>query len=141
MSTETSPLIGLFQLNLVSTTGLLGAPTFHLGLLVNPSGETVTGLVNITQAIDPKLSGSNVNVNVTGTYQELVFGAQTTKVIVLNGEYVYSVPPPAIGSFLCKFNAVIHLDEDWNGTGSYTWGFNQKAANVPTKEVVALATA
>lgn len=141
MSTQTSPLIGLFQLNLVATTGLMGAPTFHMGLLINPSGGSVTGIVNITQAVDPNSSASNANVNVSGTYQELVFGSQTTKVIVLNGEYVYSVPPPAIGSFLCKFNAVIHLDENWDGTGSYIWGFDQKAVNVPTKDVPTLAVA
>lgn len=141
MSVQTSPLIGLFQLNLVATTGLMGAPTFHMGLLVNPSEGRVTGLVNITQAVDPKSSASNANVNVTGTYTELVFGGQETKAIVLSGEYVYSVPPPAIGSFLCKFNAIIHLGDDWNGTGTYTWGFDQKAADVPTKEVPTLAAA
>jgi hypothetical protein len=134
MSKQPQPLIGLFQLDLFASNNMPGSTSFHMALLVHPSDESVTGFVEISAALGPKYPNSKVYV--TGTYQELVFGGTVTKVLVLNGDYVYSFPPPAIGSALLKFNAVIHLDSNWDGTGNYTWGFNQKESNVPTNQVL-----
>ncbi|WP_295650293.1 DUF1842 domain-containing protein [uncultured Mucilaginibacter sp.] len=135
MSTETSPLIGLYQLCLLAEQkGLLGAPTFHLGLLVNAPHGTVTGQVHITQAVTPP-SGA-VTVNVTGTLHELVFGPTVTKVLTLSGQYIVSFPPPAIGSYLAHFSAtIVFHGNGWvNGLGNFHWA-NHIDNNVPTNSI------
>src|ERR1700744_5104662 len=102
---SSKPLAGLYRLCLeAQKPGLLGAPVFHLNLLVYPSGSSVTGIVNISQSVTPP--GNNITVRVTGTIHEMVFGAQVTKVISLTGEYVVSFPPPAIGSYLAQYKSV-----------------------------------
>ncbi|WP_448699158.1 DUF1842 domain-containing protein [Mucilaginibacter sp. AW1-3] len=134
MSTST-PLAGLFQLCLLAEKpGLLGAPVFNLKLLVYPAGQSVTGLVHISQSVTPQ--GAPVVVNVHGTLHEMVFGAQVTKVITLSGQYVVSFPPPAIGSYLANFSAtlVFNQKDAWTGVSNFAWG-HQTDNGVPTHSV------
>jgi len=135
MSTSTAQAIGLYQLCLNGAkTGLLGAPTFHVSLLVNPSANSITGVVQITQSVTPH--GAATSINVTGTVHEMGFGGQNTKVIVLKGQYVVSVPPPAIGAYLQEFEAAIvfHGDGWANGLGNFHWGTSVDNS-VPVKSV------
>lgn len=131
-STQTNPLIGLYQLCLLAEKpGMLGSPVFDLALLVHPSASSVTGVVHITQSVTPP--NGNITVNVTGNIHELVFGSQVTKVLTLTGQYVVSFPPPAIGSYLAHFAAtIVFHGNDWsNGVGNFHWN-NQIDNNVPT---------
>jgi hypothetical protein len=56
-----------------------------------------------------------------------------TQVVALEGEYVQSFPPPAIGSYLAKFTAHMAIDNNWNGTGGFTYE-NHDVNDVPVKK-------
>jgi hypothetical protein len=131
---SSKPLAGLYRLCLeAEKPGLLGSPSFHLSLLVYPSGSSVTGIVHIAQSVTPP--GGNITVNVTGSIHEMAFGAQVTKVIALSGEYAVSFPPPAIGMYLAPFKAtIVFHNEDKQGLSTFEWG-HQIDTNVPTTNV------
>ncbi|MFD0992871.1 DUF1842 domain-containing protein [Tenacibaculum geojense] len=109
----------------IGNVGMPGAPIAHFSLVVNAASGTATGLVEITQAIDAK----PIEVKVNGTIRHTGYG-NVTKIVNLEGEYVVSVPPPAIGSYLQKFSAYLDIDNSWNGTGGFTYG-NQHIKDVP----------
>jgi hypothetical protein len=135
MSKPTPPLADLYRLCLTAEKpGLLGAPTFHIALLVHPSGNSVSGVVHITQAVTPP--NGSITVNVTGTIHELVFGAQITKVIVISGTYIVRCLPPALCLYQEHFTATIAFHgNDWTqGSGNFHWA-NNTDNNVPTKSV------
>ncbi len=111
----------------IGNVGMPGAPIAHFSLVVNAASGTVSGMVEITQAIDSK----PIEVKVTGNIRYTGYG-EVTKIVSLNGEYVVSVPPPAIGSYLEKFTAYMDINNEWNGTGGFTYG-NQKVDDVPVK--------
>ena len=109
----------------IGNVGTPGAPIAHFSLVVSPSSNTVSGIVEITQAIDR----APIKVNVTGNIRYTGYG-DVTKIVNLTGEYVVSVPPPAIGSYLEKFTAYMDINNEWNGTGGFTYG-NNRIENVP----------
>lgn len=114
----------------IGNLGMPGAPIAHFSLVVVPSTNSVSGTVEITQAIEG--SGSNIVVNnVKGQIRATGYG-KVTKVVSLEGEYVVSVPPPAIGSYLSKFTAHMAIDNDWNGQGGFSYG-NNDVEDVPVK--------
>jgi len=39
----------------------------------------------------------------------------------VTGQYVVSVPPPGIGSYLAHFSAALAVAKDWNGKGSFEY--------------------
>ncbi|CAM1341140.1 conserved hypothetical protein [Tenacibaculum aestuarii] len=104
-----------------------GAPIAHFSLVVSPVSNSVSGMVEITQAINAK----PISIHVTGNIRATGYG-KVTKIVNLTGEYVVSVPPPAIGSYLEKFSAYMDIDNDWNGTGGFTYG-NNEVNDVPVK--------
>ncbi|WP_299836511.1 DUF1842 domain-containing protein [uncultured Tenacibaculum sp.] len=109
----------------IGNVGMPGAPIAHFSLVVSPEQGTVSGIVEITQAIDRP----TIKVNVAGRLRHTGYG-NITQIVSLDGEYVVTVPPPAIGSYLEKFNAYLDVDNSWNGTGGFSFGF-QKVENVP----------
>jgi len=111
----------------IGNIGLPGAPVAHFSLVVSPSRNTVSGIVEITQAIDRP----SIKVNVAGTIRATGYG-KVTKIVNLSGEYVVSVPPPAIGSYLEKFTAYMDIDNSWNGIGGFTYG-SHEINDVPVK--------
>ncbi|PJJ58603.1 DUF1842 domain-containing protein [Hymenobacter chitinivorans] len=129
-STSEAPLASLYRAcGTIGNAGMPGAPIAHFSLLVNPAGGKVVGAVHITQAIQGP--GSDIEVyNVQGTVSELVWGAKETKVVQLTGSYIYSVPPPAIGTFQAEFTAHMVVGSDWNGQGGFSYGGKQ-INNVP----------
>lgn len=112
------------------TVGMPGAPIMHFYLVVVPSANSVSGTVEITQAIAPS-DGSIVIRNVTGTIRAVGFGT-TTHVVALDGIYYESATPPQIGTWQVLFSAHLAIDNDWNGTGGFSYG-NHNVENVPVK--------
>ncbi|MCL6485899.1 MAG: DUF1842 domain-containing protein [Janthinobacterium lividum] len=108
--------------------GLPGAPILNLALFYHPDDGSVSGEALITQSIAPP-HGRVVIRPVSGPVHGLGLG-KATRVFSLTGEYVVSVPPPAIGSYLAKFEATFVTDNNWSGHGSFSYG-NQKIDNVP----------
>ncbi|AUC15049.1 hypothetical protein BTO06_07820 [Tenacibaculum sp. SZ-18] len=109
----------------IGNVGMPGAPIAHFSLVVNATTGTVSGMAEITQAIDRP----SIEVKVTGNVRSTGYG-KVTKIANLTGEYIVSVPTPAIGSYLQKFTAYMDINDEWKGTGGFTYG-NQKITDVP----------
>ncbi len=109
----------------IGNVGLPGAPIVNFSLVVSTVTNKVSGLVEITQAID----SPSIKVQVSGTIRYTGYG-KVTKIVNLEGEYVVSVQPPAIGSYLQKFTAYMDIDNSWNGIGGFCYG-QQGVNNVP----------
>lgn len=129
---KTSRLIGSYLVNgTVGNVGMPGAPIMHFSLIVVPAANTVSGTVEITQAIAPP-NGDIIIKNVKGSIRATGYG-NVTKVVALEGQYVQSVPPPAIGSYLADFSAHMAIDDNWDGKGGFSYG-NHDVENVPVKK-------
>ncbi|BFM42402.1 hypothetical protein CFS9_10430 [Flavobacterium sp. CFS9] len=115
----------------IGNVGTPGAPIASFSLVVVPSQHSVSGTVVITQAIPGP--DSHIVVHVKGRIYAAGFG-KITQVVSLSGQYVQSVPPPAIGSFLANFEAHLAIDNSWNGTGGFSY-WNHHIENVPVKSV------
>lgn len=118
----------------IGNVGTPGAPIATFSLVVVPSQNTVTGTVVITQAVNGP--DSHIVVQVKGKIYATGFG-KYTKVVSLNGKYVQSVPPPALGAFLADFDAHFAVDNDWDGTGGFSY-WHHHIENVPVKSVKSL---
>lgn len=111
---------GLYPVKLtVTKEGLVGAPTLTLNLLVNAPDGTVTGEAVITQAVTPTEAQVTVP-SVKGNIHHTGLGADQM-LVSLSGDFIQSVPPPAIGSYLAHFSAALAVDKGWNGRGTYTY--------------------
>ncbi len=99
--------------------GFAGAPTLHLDLGVNAVTGQVFGSAQITQALPPPY-GTTIIPYVTGAILHTGFG-QDTLLVHLTGQYIVSVPPPAIGSYLAHFSVALAVAKDWNGKGSFEY--------------------
>lgn len=111
----------------IGNVGMPGAPIATFSLVVVPSQNSVSGTVVITQAVNGP--DSHIVVPVTGKIYATGLG-QFTKVVSMQGQYVHSVPPPAIGSFLANFDAHLAVDNAWNGTGGFSY-WKHQIENVP----------
>jgi hypothetical protein len=111
----------------IGNVGMPGAPIAKFSLVVVPSQHSVSGTVVITQAISGP--DSHIVVQVSGKIYATGFG-KVTQVVSLHGQYVHSVPPPAIGSFLADFDAHLAIDGAWNGTGGFSY-YQHNVENVP----------
>lgn len=105
-----------------------GAPIMHFSLVVNPSTGNVTGFVEITRALAPP-HGKIIVHNLTGQIHETGFG-KAERIIALVGTFPVSAIPPAIGLYFEKFSAIIVIEKNSHGHGSFTDG-SQHIKNVP----------
>lgn len=117
---------------LVGNSGTPGAPILHFAGVVNAPTGAVNGTAEITQSLPPPNGVIEIH-NITGQIRQLGLG-DNKQVVSLSGQYVVSVPPPAIGSYLAKFEAVLLVDKEWNGTGSFTYN-NHTVHDVPVKSM------
>ncbi|SEO53718.1 protein of unknown function [Flavobacterium sp. CF108] len=120
----------------IGNVGTPGAPIASFSLVVVPSQNSVSGTVVVTQAINGP--DSHIVVQVTGKIYATGFG-QFTQVVSLQGKYVHTFPPPAIGAFLADFDAHLAIDGAWNGTGGFSY-YEHNIENVPVKAVNVLQT-
>lgn len=127
-----TPELSLEQLYLIAgNIDLPGAPVLNLALLYNPAAGALTGEAQVSQSVAPPYNLVTVRP-VSGDVHGLGIGG-ATRVFSLSGEYVVSVPPPAIGSYLAKFTATFTTDNNWTGHGSFDYG-THKVTNVPIKK-------
>jgi hypothetical protein len=122
--------VGLYFVKaVVGNVGTPGAPVVNLALTVQAASGHVSGIAEITQAV----LGGNHRFPVSGQIYQTGFGPNH-QLVSLSGEFVYSVPPPAIGSFLAKFTAALSVDQAWNGSGGFNY-LNVHVENVPVKKI------
>ena len=122
--------VGLYFVKaVVGNVGNPGAPIANLALTVQAASGHVSGIAEISQAID---KGQH-RFPVSGQIYQTGFGPNH-QLVSLSGEFVYSVPPPAIGSFLAKFTAALSVDQAWNGSGGFNY-LNTHVENVPVKKI------
>ncbi|WP_044330438.1 DUF1842 domain-containing protein [Sphingomonas hengshuiensis] len=107
---------------LVERAGLLGAPALRLNLGVDAGAGKVTGSGEITQSLPPPYGEITIH-QLAGDVLHTGFG-QDTRLVHLTGQYLVSVPPPAIGTYLAQFSAALAVDASWNGSGSFQYGTN-----------------
>lgn len=108
----------LYKVDGTAGKNIPGAPILHFSLLVNPPSGSVSGILRVTQATNPPL---DAEIRVSGSIHAL--GNQSeTNVVLLEGTYPHVLPPPAIGTFLEKFSAVLWVDNKWNGYGDFKLG-------------------
>lgn len=115
-----SNVAALYHVKVRATTGMSGAPVLVLDLLVNANTGQISGGAEISQALPPPY-GQTVIPQVTGALFQTGLGPNV-QLAHVTGEYVVSVPPPAIGSYLAKFSAALAVDHNWNGKGSFVYG-------------------
>ena len=129
-ATETSRLIGAYLVNgKMGNAGMPGAPIANFSLVVVPSTNSVSGTVEIKQALG---SHGSIIVNVSGEIRATGYG-KVTKVVSLTGKYVQVATPPAIGAYLANFSAHLAIDNDWNGQGGFSYGTHD-VENVPVSK-------
>ncbi|MDA6068708.1 DUF1842 domain-containing protein [Flavobacterium sp. AC] len=115
----------------IGNVGTPGAPIATFSLVVVPSQNSVSGTVVVTQAIQGP--DSHIVVQVKGRIHSTGFG-EFTKVVSLHGQYIHSVPPPAIGSFLADFDANLAINDSWNGTGGFSY-YKHQIEKVPVAAI------
>jgi len=113
---------GLYLAKLQFTSTVVGGGSMVLELAVDAVNGALHGRANgsIQQGTQhaPEFTASAAgHLHATGL-------GDVTKVGAVTGEAVVSFPPPAIGSFLSKFTASFAVDNNFNGTGSFTVGEN-----------------
>lgn len=125
--------IGAYLVKLqIGDLGTPGAPILHFAGVVNAPTGAINGTAEITQAVAPPNGDLHIP-HVTGQIRHLGFGEDKI-IATLAGQYLVSFPPPAIGSYLAKFEAVLHVDKSWNGKASFTYG-GHTIDDVPVKVV------
>jgi len=130
-SKKATALVGAYLAKgIAGNTTMAGAPLMHFSLVVVPNTNSVSGSVEITQAIAPP-HNSIVVKNVTGVIRSTGLG-QVTKIVSMQGEYLQGVTPPQIGLYLGKFSANLAIDNNWNGSGGFSYD-NHDIDNVPVK--------
>ncbi len=108
--------VGLFPVRYVIGTGLPGAPTLTLNLLVNTPRRNVVGNASITQPISPPLD-LHVDVWGTFTYMALMPPTNTRILVTLQGN---SGGPTS--NAMPTFRLHLVLNSDWQtGVASYSY--------------------
>ncbi|MGA9583350.1 MAG: DUF1842 domain-containing protein [Allosphingosinicella sp.] len=117
----TDSTVGYYLIKaLVARENMAGSPELHLTLGVDSTSGQANGSAEITQALPPPYGTTHVP-QVTGSVRHLGFN-NDLRVVAVKGQYVVSVPPPAIGSYLANFSAVLVLQPDGSGEGSFSYG-------------------
>jgi hypothetical protein len=125
--------IGAYLVKLeVGNVGTPGAPILHFTGVVNASTGVINGTAEITQAVAPPHNEIVIH-HVHGQVRHTGLG-QDKLLVTLEGQYVVSVPPPAIGSYLARFSAGLAVDKEWNGHGSFTYN-EHTVDDVPVKSL------
>ena len=118
-NTGTGP-VGLFVASYDVTTGVPGAPTLHLRLMVYAPERTVTGYGGITQAVeDPPAWATRLD----GDFTYLTVMGPGSHILVTLTGYPPVLMPPGTGAgpaLLPNCGVRLLLDESWqSGVGSF----------------------
>ncbi|MBN3788022.1 DUF1842 domain-containing protein [Burkholderia sp. Ac-20353] len=122
---------GLFPAGYVIGTGLPGAPTLRLALLVDTPERSVVGTATVTQAVNPPVE-FDADVWGTYTYMALMPPVNTRILVTLQGNQ----GGPASNSIV-TFRLQLVLENDWqSGVASYRYFDNgswHAIENVPAR--------
>lgn len=123
--------LGLYFVKAVmGNVGVPGAPIVNLALTVQAASGHVSGIAEIEQAL---ATGGNYRFPVSGQIHQTGFGPNH-QLVSLSGEFSYSLPPPAIGFVGARFTATLSVDQDWKGSGGFTY-LNTHVEKVPVKPI------
>ena len=124
LTAEKSALIGAYNaIGTLGNVGMPGAPIMHFNLVVVPSRNSVSGSVEIIQAIAPPNGQLSIQ-NVKGQIRATGYG-NVEQIVALEGDYTIGA-----SEVLYSFKASMNLKMDWEGSGSFTYG-EQTIENVP----------
>ena len=115
----------------IGNVGMSGSPIATFRLVGVPLQNSVTGTVVITQTVNGP--DNTILIQVKGKITTRGIG-KFTKVVSLSGQYLQVLSSPEDGSFLADFNAYFAVDDDWNGTGGFSY-YQHKLENVPVENV------
>jgi hypothetical protein len=120
---QTSVVTSAYLVNgTAGNVGLPGAPIMHFSLVAVPSANSVSGTMEITQAIN-SVNRQIIVKNVTSVIRLVGYG-KVTQIVAIEGSYYQSFPPPAIGSMEQKFSANLAIDNNWTGSGGFDYADN-----------------
>ena len=131
MSGNTQAHEGLFPVSYIITTGAPGAQNLQLNLLVNSSGETVTGTAHVTQATNPPL---DLHSDVRGQFTYLTIMPPSEGRILITAQGSAGAPH---SSAAVNFKIHLVLEHDWKkGVANYSYFNGQQwvdVENAPAK--------
>jgi hypothetical protein len=109
-----------------------GDTLLHLSLLFDPQSGALSGTAAITNgSVNPPI---DLRFPVSGAEHQTGFGP-AKRVFALAGTYAVPFgPPPLIGEIEQKFTAAFTTDENWKGSGGYTYG-KTRVSNVDIAQV------
>lgn len=124
LTAEKRALIGAYNATgTLGNVGMPGAPIMHFNLVVVPNRNSVSGSVEIIQAIAPP-NGQLFIQNVKGQIRATGFGS-VDQIVTLEGNYTIGA-----SEVLYSFKASMNLNMNWEGKGTFTYG-TQTIENVP----------
>lgn len=113
----------------IGDLGTPGAPIATFSLVITPSKNLVSGRVLIKKSLNEP--DDEIDIKVEGKIHTTGFG-QFTKVISLHGQYIQSFSSHTIGAFLADFDSHFVVDDEWNGTGGFSF-YKHQIENVPVE--------
>jgi hypothetical protein len=114
----------------IGDLGMPGAPVAIFSLEVMSSKNSVSGRVLIKQSPN---TDTDIDIKVVGKIHTTGFG-NFTKVVSLHGQYDQSFSSDTFGGFVADFDAHFVIDDEWNGTGGFSFYKNQ-IENVPVEAI------
>lgn len=127
---------GLFIVSYKIGTGAMGAPTLTLALTVNTTNQTLSGLGEITQAVNPPV---DVLTRLEGTYTEMIIMDVARVVVEAKGYPAWPVGAGIGPVFQPNFNLHMVLEGWQSGTATYSYlnaeGEWVNVANVPVEMI------
>ena len=124
---------GLFIVSYKIGTGAMGAPTLTLALTVNTTTNSLSGLGEITQAVNPPV---DVHTRVMGTYSEMIIMDSASVLVEATGYPVVIWPAGAgIGPVIPPNFSLRMVLQGWqSGTATYSY-LNAEGEWVPVENV------
>ncbi|TKC91597.1 DUF1842 domain-containing protein [Trinickia terrae] len=123
--------VGLFPVRYLIGTGMAGAPSLGLNLLVDTPERRVVGTAAVTQAVNPPL---DFHADVWGSYTYLTLMPPVNSRILVTAEGNSGGPT---SNSMVTFKLRLLLNSDWQtGVATYEYWDNgswHEVANVPAK--------
>jgi hypothetical protein len=119
------PTIGLYPVDIILTSGLAGAPTLHLDLLVDAATGAVSGSGRLTQAVTPPFG--NLFIPAISGQLEATGFPKAERLLRASGHYgIPFGPPPMFGHIDALMTMACAVDLQWDGKGSFSYGPHAK---------------
>jgi hypothetical protein len=113
--------IGFYPIHAkVEVPNLVGNPMLTVRLGVDVRSGLTHGQAEITQSTAPPV---DIKVpQVIGFTRRLLGSPENLREVRVKGQYVASARPPAIGSWIADFSAILTLEPNGSGTGEFSFG-------------------